>query len=350
MSILLDEHLWAQINDRIVASPTLPDDLEIFSTYVQGDNDYVYNVDCWAAGLDLSGVGWRTKVDGVGVEGKRGTLISPRHVICAEHVGPEVADEFHFIKANGDQIVRTVTGIQHVAGDIRLAYLNEDIPSGVTFYKALPSDYTDFLQYDANNLPCIGESHTNGLYGQAIFWLDQERKALIGQIGGIAVLPAPAKSIYFVQGTENRADYWEDAVIGDSGWPGFLVVNNELLLLELHLTIGILTGCGPFCGGPFYTLKIDAINQAMEDLEGGAGAGYQLTEFDLAGLQAQFTGGLNLRGLSEGLYSAVTLPKRFHLEVGQTYQDGQVEGETYQDGAIKGQVYQDGAVEMETAQ
>jgi hypothetical protein len=52
-------------------------------------------------------------------------------------------------------------------------------------------------------------------------------------------------------------------VVGDSGNPGFLLVNDEPILLETHSTGGF--GSGPFFSNPG---NFASINRMIEDLGG----------------------------------------------------------------------------------
>jgi len=332
----LDDYLHEQIDGRIVADPTLPGDLEIFTTYDQAANDFEYNAGCWAADLDFTGVGWRTKVGGAGAEGKRGVLISPRHVACSEHVGPEVGDEFHFIKANGDQIVRTVTGVQYVCNDIEIAYLNQDVPGGIRFYHVLPGDYADYLQWNANDLPCAQEHidtynpQVTGLYGKPVLFLKNNRRALIGQISITSPYLTEAVRLYHVKGTGNKAAYWEQVFDGDSGWPGLLVFGGQLLPLELHQMYAESGPCGWNCSGLMYPPRIDLMNAAMADLDTGE-TGYQLSLANLT-----FAGISSTDLIMPWLACGRAVPP-YEVQSGQEYHSGAAAGQEYHSGAAAGE-------------
>lgn len=214
-------------------------------------NGTTYNADCWA--LDL-GVTCLTR------EIPRGTLVSPRHIVGAEHFQP--GSSVSFLKKDGTIVSRSVTARQNVGlsnaldgydTDVVVCLLDSDVPSDIDFAKILPTDYSDYLPGLANGVPCL--------------CLDQEEKALVGDFF------STVNGVHFkYPQIEQRKAFFELKIHGDSGNPAFLIINDELVLV----TTWTFGGNGL---GPNYTDIADQINTTMTNL----GGGYTLTEVDLSG-------------------------------------------------------------------
>ena len=103
--------------------------------------------------------------------------------------------------------------------------------------------------------------------------LDQEEKALVTELralGNIADFVKPGLHL-------NRLKFYEDLVIGDSGAPAFLIINDTLVLLTT-ITQG---GAG---NGTFVTPQIATLNAMIVEADANtATTGSQIT----TGLQVQ---------------------------------------------------------------
>ena len=294
----LDARIHAQVDDRIVESPA-GSYLPIWSNYDHErdagvdpavwsvpEGGFVLNADCWAAGLNFFGVG--TFITSTHFFGA--TLISPRHVIAANHAGLSAGKEIHFIRADGSVYDATVASSQQVTegmtADIEIGYLEED--ADVDFYRVLPKTFDDFLTYDETDMAGIVPPPTNptptGLSGKPFIVLDQLRKALIGRLNRFtiaAVNTTIVNGIYNDGNTKypNRDDYWLSLnVLGNSSWPTFLLVDGELVLIGVHINANGAIGWNDSAiqhqdlGRPS---NFDAINTVMNTLQ-GANSSYQL--------------------------------------------------------------------------
>jgi hypothetical protein len=234
---------------QAAAPPTTS--LPIYTTQDFTNQVYVRNPACWAASIDLTGISpWNQAYANL----RAGTLISPRHIAFAKHYPLSTTpgnNDIVFVTAANVPITRKLVAVTYPAADIGVGVLDADVPSDIAFYKVLPRDWKPFLP-NTNNLPML--------------MLDQQEKALVRNMeptGGSA-------SYCFHKTPPNpaRAQFSETLIGGDSGNPGFLVVNGEAILVLTHHYS---------TGGPLYTTHFDAVNAAMIQL----GGGYQLTEFDL---------------------------------------------------------------------
>ena len=302
----LDDKIQKAITDRTAENPS-GSYLPIWSNYDHErdagvnpavwsvpDGGFVLNADCWAAGLNFFGVG--TFITSTHFFGA--TLISPRHVIAANHAGLSAGKVIHFIRADGSVYDATVASSQEVTevtnSDIEIGYLTE--AAEVDFYRVLPKTFDDFLTYDETDMAGIVPPPTNptptGLSGKPFIVLNRLRKALIGRLkrftigGGNSTI---VDGIYNNGNTKypNRDEYWVPLglnVQGNSSWPTFLLVDGELVLIGIHTMAFGAIGWGD---GPIQHQEVlgrpstfDAINVAMNTLQGN-NSDYQLTPFDL---------------------------------------------------------------------
>lgn len=247
------------IDDRInnlnasVAKP-------IFSTQNHNSSIYVRNSGCWAYDIDLTPISpWNS----TGSNRRAGTLISPRHVVFCEHYNfhPSVGATIRFVASDGTVVNRTITALETDPDyapfypDITIGLLDSDVPASIGFAKILPQNWPNYLPSLSSTyrLPCLV--------------LDQEEKALISELyflGNKALFLTPTNTIRF--------SFFESIILGDSGNPAFLIIDDELVII----TVWTFGGAG---GGTSISYHKDAINTIMTTL----GGGYSLTEIDLSG-------------------------------------------------------------------
>ncbi len=240
------------IDDRIAVEGK---EKAIFSTQDHSTPAYVRNTDCWAAGLNLTGISpWNSN----GGVRRAGTLISPRHIILAAHYPLSIGDTVRFVDSGNTVIDRTIAGVESLgwpaAPDFQVCVLNADA-TGCDYAKVLPSDWADYLPNEATLIP--------------VFGLDQEEKALVRDINTIGATSVSCQ----VPTDETRLEFYETVISGDSGNPSFVVISDELVLLSVWTYGG--AGSGHFISA--YKSEIEA---AMVSLGGGYST---LTEIDLSG-------------------------------------------------------------------
>lgn len=217
---------------------------------VAADPAYTRNASNWAAGFDLSCFS--------ATEGQPGTLISPRHVIGANHYAP--ASTLRFVAADGSVVSRNVTALQRVGvTDIIVGVLDSDVPAGVTFARLLPADFRSWLPSSDVNVP-VRIPVAAGNQFRALRVMEW-----VGPTGGIASCEVPTVG--------SRPPFGTATVTGDSGNPMLLLLGTSLPpVMVTHFT-----GVG---GGEAYADHLDGISAAMVALGGGYTAP---TTIDLSG-------------------------------------------------------------------
>jgi len=235
----------------------------IFSLQDHVNGIYTRNTQCWAHGLDLTCCSPWNSLDG---PRRAGTLISPRHVICAQHYPLNVGTSIRFVRLDNTVITKTITATANVPNtDIQIALLDSDIESGVSFAKILPENWFNYLPSIYSNSTTSYER--NYTFGLPSLCLDQEEKALILDL---VSFPANKRNTSFsVPNNSKNAEFYENIIGGDSGNPAFLIINNILVLTSLWHNPG---------SGPFVSYYKSQINSLMSQL----GGNYQLTEIDLS--------------------------------------------------------------------
>lgn len=201
--------------------------LKIYSTQDHGNTNYVRNTNCWAADIDLTSCSpWNS----YNSYKRAGTLISSRHALFVNHI--DFGDSFwvpagydlRFVDETNGVYTATIDSVYHLTNgvDLTVAVLEEDIPTNrFSIAKVLPDNFTNYI----GKL----DIHVPGLC------LDQEEKALIHDVDkadtvGVTNLNGVTYQ-YPIYG--DRINYNEPLVGGDSGNPGFIILNNEVVLLTV---------------------------------------------------------------------------------------------------------------------
>lgn len=190
----------------------------------------------WAAGalrgVDLTGVAWDEK--------RSVTLISPQHVIMAAHYPRRVGAMVVLHDREGKRHERFLTRIARGSNDIAVGLLNRPVEE-VKYYRVLAPrpDYATLLQ------------------GTPVLLTNYRRYVMVHQVAGIS-----GGMVRF--GPTDIPGVAGKLIVGDSGNPGFLLVNGEPVLVETHTTGGF--GSGPFLSDPG---NFAEVNRLMRELGGG---------------------------------------------------------------------------------
>lgn len=229
----------------------------IYASMDHATTNYVRNTNCWAYGVDLTCIAAYNSFE-TGTR-RAGTLISPRHVVFANHYFPPNGTELRFVAHDNTVVTRVLSNsVQIDLTDLRIGVLDSDVPTNlITFAKVLPSSFTNYFP---NSLKPISSKYIPALC------LNQNGCALESDISTVTVgisLKAPTDA------TRNR--FYADKTSGDSGQPAFIILNGRLVLL----TVYTYSGAG---SGWFVSAYLSQINSAMAAL----GGGYSLTPMDLS--------------------------------------------------------------------
>jgi len=220
----------------------------------------VSNISCFSP-AQLSGANWM-----VGA----GTLISPRHILLAKHFFIALISggtPILFVDDDSNIVTRKIIKYEFDPfADIAIGLLDSDMPSNIKFAKVLPLNYSTYMSL----------SETTPVYGLA---LDAEEKAIPKRVDGLEgrnydkgdgspLIPIPNILFNNLSSNDQFFSFTETLVAGDSGNPGFLIIDNELV---------VLTAFWFSTSGPFISIRYNDVNTFMNKL----GGGYNLTPIDL---------------------------------------------------------------------
>lgn len=243
--------------------------LPIFSTYPTTSGDinaiYIRNTGYWLNSIidKFTCVSpWNNK----GGKCQAGTLVSPCHIVLAEHYSYPTGTAIRFVNTNNQVFTYIITAVNNVGvsngideyeTDICVAKLNQDIDNSITFAKILPTNW-------ANYCPSL-----NYVYTIPALAINQNKQVMIHDM----VLDGWITNGYAFTCPKDttRSLFYKNLIGGDSGSPAFLLINGELVLVTTWTF-------GDGGSGPGYTEHKDAINTIMT----AQGGGYQLTEIDLS--------------------------------------------------------------------
>jgi hypothetical protein len=241
----------------------------IYASLDHAATNYVRNTGCWAYSFDLTCIAaynsyaWELSTNGCCPEEtatrRGGTLISPRHVVFANHYTPPNGTQLRFVAKDNTVVARVLSNsVQIGATDLEIGVLDSDVPTNlITFAKVLPSSFT-------NDFPSsLSPISTNSI---PALCLDQDENALESDISTVT-----SDISFMAPADPTRSRFYQDKISGDSGQPAFIVLNGQPVLLTVWSS-------GAAGTGYFITAYLDQINSAMATL----GGGYSLTQVDLS--------------------------------------------------------------------
>lgn len=231
---------------------------------------WVRNPNCWLNGVANISCFSPAQRSGANWWQRGGTLITRKHALFAKHfvtsVLPNGGTPLIFVDENNNAIKRNIINYGYDLTDIAIAVLDEEVPSNIKIAKVLPANYQDYIEI-------LSYKYAVGL--------DQEEKAILKQAnlsygnydvsdGQGGTINVPNIGIHSLPSTDPYYAFTEDIIVGDSGNPVFLIIDNELVVLTTWWTPST---------GPFITTRYDAVNAIINSLS--PGQGYSLTPVDL---------------------------------------------------------------------
>jgi len=242
------KHISSEVDNRLIGLSSTTAS-SIFTTQNFASSTFVRNTNIWTSkgttSIDLTGISpWNSD----GAQTKAGTLISPRHIIFANHYTIANGSTIKFVDNNNNVITRTMVNSLRVGTtDIRIGILDSDVPASITYYPLI-ADPTVFAQY----LPIFKDL--------PLFATDQNEKALIFNADSITIGNKSVNYNGVASADPLRNSFSKtDLVGGDSGDPLFVIIDGKPVLLTTFF--GNTTS-------DFTSAYISDINQTMATLGG----------------------------------------------------------------------------------
>lgn len=237
----------------------------IYSSQDHSTPAYTRNVSFWAHSY-ASAMTAISPWNSSGATQKAGVLVSPRHVLFAQHYTPSVSSTIRFVTTGDVVVTRTITAIENLTTresyypDISVALLDSDVPGTIEFARVLPDNFRDYLpSLTSPRLP--------------VLVTNQDEEGLVMDMYEMpASITAPRSLLYLQNPTDaTRQSFSELLTSGDSGAPFCWLIDSKLVLLGMatYANYGSGTSIVPF------KAEIDA---AMATL----GGDYALTDIDLS--------------------------------------------------------------------
>lgn len=300
---ILSNHINISTGNRLSGKNYLTD-RAVYSSQNPNGN-FVRSTSCWINGVTNISCFSPAQLSGSNWFQKGGTLITKKHVLFAAHYLPTIINggtPIIFVDENNNKVTRNIIQYAVDGTDIAIALLDSEVSDNIKIAKVLPKNFDDYfntsIYNDVKNIFTTNPGFNNVPYLYAI-GLDQQEKAILKIFTGTRLLSAGASSSldpnYFVyqyativdiegdyeglQPNSSQFQNWsEPIVVGDSGNPAFIIIDNELVLLCSWLTNS---------GGPFVTNRYDQINTLIESLS--PGSGYVLSSVDLAAVYSKYS-------------------------------------------------------------
>lgn len=244
----------------------------LFSTENHASQNYTRNSSLILNASHLDALTCESPWNSSGGTKKAGTLVTPRHVVLANHYRYGNGTTVRFVGTDGTVFNRTVIQGKRVDNganptDVYIALLNEDLPNDITPCEIFPSNYATYLPSGnnsaaANSLPIIA--------------LNQENKVVLLDFNYVYDSSGSYnRALFSVPVKTDRLAFNKTIIAGDSGSPLFAVNDTKLLLVSTFTTPK---------AGPFYGDLTSALNSTIAEVDALAGisTGYTVTEGDLS--------------------------------------------------------------------
>lgn len=242
-------------------------------------SSYTRNINCWLNGLkginSMSVYNWR-HVSVVGTTARHGIMISPRHIVTANHVVWNVGQRIRFVLSDNTPVEYILEDVLYGSyssnpyinyQDVAIGQFSEDLPDDIGFVKILPSNVGEYISGDHLSGGDSPEIPIIGILGGTSTFKDKHASVRLSKNIGTSY-----NGMNFVRFSSDAlydSFYVGNVISGNSGAPILVSIGNELVLLS---TFSASTG------GPVYHNLITYLNDAMDFM----GSDYRVSEFDLA--------------------------------------------------------------------
>ena len=202
------------------------------------------NTNFWAKGIDFSCASpWNGSSGAL----RAGTLISRRHIVYAAHYPLSIGARILFVDSEGNVCPCYLEKSKKIAGtDIMIGSLNAEVTPNINPARLLPRDFAKYLDGNGSGLP--------------VATFNRQEKLFLTASGAIPTGKFPSAYAHsMIPSRKEFQNHRERIVVGDSGNPAFLLLDDEPVLLYcLHYG-----GCG---AGPALHLYAYEIQQIMNEL------------------------------------------------------------------------------------
>lgn len=233
---------------------------------------WVRNPSCWLNGVNNISCFSPAQRSGANWFQRGATLITKKHFIHAKHfktaILPNGGTPIIFVDENNNAIKRNLIQYADDFTDITIGLLDSEVPSNIKIAKVLPPDYLTYIEADNLNKYSLGHNQ----FGQV--FVNKTTLGFGGYIvnnGSGGTVNIPNIFVYNLSSTDPYYSFTKTVIVGDSGQPSFVIIDNDLVLLTCWWAP---------TSGPFVSTRYDRINELINNLS--PNEGYSLSPVDLA--------------------------------------------------------------------
>lgn len=272
INIDLPAHINKSIDKRL-RGKNPNESIHIYSTQDHINNTYIRNENCWCSDVDLSCISpWNSN----GGNLMAGTLITPQHVLFANHFMVPNNTKIRFVSMKNEVVERTIVDQKYVGHktDFNIGHLDSPVPNNIKPCKVLPSDWDRYIPFEKNEF-----DHTRLKFRLPTVALDQEEKALTSDVISI---DKATKLIQCSSPSDQQRKRFNELIIRfDSGNPCFFITNSTFEFGDCELVLLTVWTRGGGGAGGFTSMFIDEINKTLFELREQYTRPEKLQEFDL---------------------------------------------------------------------
>ncbi len=264
-----------EMNSRIQGLSPSATTENIYSSLDDVNHSYIRNTSVFTGSVDLTSIPVYSSSSHTSFNG---VLVAPDILIQANHA--HSSGTMYFVANDNTTISRTVVGGTRIGDtDIWVSRLNSPLPSSITPAKVLKNGSLGIFALGTyQSLVSEGDKITSNAISKgtlpAVF-SNQFRSLKIGSVNAlynlftIVYVPGGDQTHQLPTSSLRYLPWYSEPISGDSGSPGFMIVNGQLVALGTWYTSIALSDI---------LANITAINAGISSL----GSGYSLTQIDLS--------------------------------------------------------------------